>query len=136
MNRKQLLEKKHELIEKMENIINSIDSEQRAMSSTEEDYYYSLENEVVEINQILANEEKQENIGGINMEKREFAQALLKNELRADSTTHSNAIPTNISNEIIKKLYEVSNVVADAQYVQANGDLEFLVEKKMVLLKF
>lgn len=130
MNRKQLLEKKHELIEKMENIINSIDSEQRAMSSTEEDYYYSLENEVVEINQILANEEKQENIGGINMEKREFAQALLKNELRADSTTHSNAIPTNISNEIIKKLYEVSNVVADAQYVQANGDLEFLIEKE------
>ena len=118
MNRKQLLEKKHELIEKMENIINSIDSEQRAMSSTEEDYYYSLENEVVEINQILANEEKQESIGGINMEKREFAQALLKNELRADSTTHSNAIPTNIANEIVEKLYEVSNVVADAQYVQ------------------
>lgn len=64
------------------------------------------------------------------MEKREFAQQLLQGEIRADSSTHSNAIPTNIANEIIEKLYEVSNVVASAQIVQANGDLEFLVEKE------
>lgn len=130
MNKKYLLEKKNDLIEKMENIINSIDIEKRAMTEKEETEYLILENEVKDINSILSQEEKQEHIGGTDMEKREFAQQLLKGEVRADSTTHSNAIPSNIANEIIEKLYEVSTVVANAQMVQANGDLEFLVEKE------
>lgn len=130
MNKKYLLEKKNDLIEEMENIINSIDIEKRAMTEIEETKYLNLENEVREINSILSQEEKQELIGGTDMEKREFAQQLLKGEVRADSTTHSNAIPSNIANEIIEKLYEVSSVIANAQFVQADGDLEFLVEKE------
>jgi len=131
MNKKQLLEKKNEIIEKMETILNSVEIEKRAINETEEFNYTSLEKELRELNAILAETEKQENLGGnTNMEKREFAQQLLQGEVRSDSTTHSNTIPTNIANEIIEKLYEVSNVVANAQMVQATGDLEFLVEKE------
>ncbi len=131
MNKKQMLEKKHELISKMENILNSVEVEKRAITETEELEYTSLETELRELNSILEETEKHENFGGNEtMEKREFAQKLLHNEFRADSTTHANAIPTNIATEIVEKLYEVSNVVADAQMVQANGDLEFLVEKE------
>lgn len=130
MTKKQLLEKKNEIIEKMETILNSVEIEKRAISETEESTYTSLEKELRELNTILADTEKQENIGGNDMEKREFAQSILKGEVRADSTTHANTIPINIANEIVEKLYEVSNVVADAQFVQANGDLEFLVEKE------
>lgn len=131
MNKKQMLEKKNEIIEKMETILNSVDTEKRAMAETEELTYTSLEKELRELNVMLSETEKQENIGGNNnMEKREFAQQLLQGEVRADSTTMSNAIPTNIATEIIEKLYEVSNVIAYAQMVQANGDLEFLVEKE------
>ncbi|WP_346892653.1 phage major capsid protein [Clostridium sp. UBA871] len=130
MTKKQLLEKKNEIIEKMEAILNSADIEKRAISDAEELTYTSLEKELRELNTILAETEKQENIGGNDMEKREFAQQLLQGEVRSDSTTHSNAIPANIANEIVEKLYEVSNVVSNAQMVQANGDLEFLVEKE------
>lgn len=130
MTKKLLLEKKTEIIEKMESILNSVEIEKRAISDKEEAIYLSLEEELRELNAILAETEKQENIGGNDMEKREFAQQLLQGEVRSDSTTHSNAIPTSIANEIVEKLYEVSNVVSDAQMVQANGDLEFLVEKE------
>ncbi|WP_291570837.1 phage major capsid protein [Clostridium sp. UBA4548] len=131
MTKKQLLEKKNEVIEKMESLLNSAELEQRSLTDNEKSDCTSLENELRELNAMLLETEKKENIGGNNdMEKREFAQQILHGEIRSDSTTHSNAIPTNIANEIIEKLYEVSNVVANAQYVQANGDLEFLVEKE------
>lgn len=134
MNKKQLLEKKNELIEKMESILSSVELEQRAISDVEDTDYKALEVELRELNQIILDDEKKENLGGnLNMEKREFAQNLLRGEVRADSTTHSNAIPTNIAEEIIEKISEHSTVVADATVVNAMGKLEFLVEKETVL---
>lgn len=131
MNRKLMLEKKHDIISKMESILNSVESEQRAFTEIEENDYSSLEKELRELTSMLEETDKCKTLGGnYNMEKREFAQKILNGELRADSTTHSNAIPSNISNEIVEKLSEISSVVANSQMVQANGDLEFLIEKE------
>ena len=117
--------------ELMENILKPYETEQRAMPEEELVAYENLENELRNINDQISEADKNiETKGDNKMEKREFAQGILNGELRADTTTHGNSIPTNIANEIVEKLYEVSNVVAEAQYVQANGNLEFLVEKE------
>lgn len=131
MNRKALLERKLELQEQMESILNSCEIETRNLTTDEESTYQTLETELRDItSQLNKNNYMEEKNMDNNLEKREFGLGLAKGEVRADSTTHSNSIPTNISNEIIEKLYEMSNVVANAQMVQANGDLEFLVEKE------
>lgn len=131
MNKKALLEKKFELQEQMESILNSCEVETRNLTSDEENKYQVLETELRDvISQLNTNDYMEEKSMDNNLEKRDFGLGLAKGEIRADSTTHSNTIPTNISNEIIEKLYEISNVVANAQMVQATGDLEFLVEKE------
>lgn len=132
MNKKELLEKKNEIADKIESLLNSVETEKRAISEEEEIEFDNLKAELRTIAEQIDDIDKNTEVKGdnVNMEKREFAEGILKGEIRADSTTHANVIPTNISNEIIEKLYEVSNVVADAQYVQATGNLEFLVEKE------
>lgn len=131
MNRKALLERKLELQEQMESILNSCEIETRNLTTDEESTYQTLETELRDItSQLNKNNYMEEKNMDNNLEKRAFGLGLANGEVRASSTTHSNTIPTNISNEIIEKLYEMSNVVANAQMVQTIGDLEFLVEKE------
>ncbi|RII36782.1 phage major capsid protein [Clostridium chromiireducens] len=132
MNKKELLEKKNEIVRKADEFLKSVEAEKRAISEQEEIEYEALENELRAINKQLKDIDNNTEVKGdnANMEKREFAKCISSGEFRADGTTHANAMPSNIANEIVEKLYEVSNVVADAQYVQAIGNLEFLVEKE------
>lgn len=134
-NKKELTEKKWELEEKLQQMLDQVQLETRAFSDEENAEYELMECELKEItNQLKTNEKNlKENKGEGIMEKREFGIGLANGELRADSTTHSNIIPSEMYNEVIQKLNEISTVVSEAQMVQATGKLEFLVEKEDVL---
>lgn len=135
-NKKALMEKRIELQEQMQAILDKVEAKTRAFSQEENSQYSELETELrAVIGQLDNTPEKnlKENKGEEKMEKREFGLGLAHGELRADTTTHSNIIPTEIYSEVIQKLRELSTVVADSQVVQANGKLEFLVEKEDIL---
>ncbi|MFL0166739.1 phage major capsid protein [Candidatus Clostridium helianthi] len=138
MTNKALRERKWELTEQIEALLNACEKETRDFSQEENTQYLEFEKELrAVIEQLNTNEKNlEENKGEKNMdkfEKREFGMGLAKGEVRADTTTHSNIIPSEMYNEVIQKLSEMSTVVADAQMVKATGKLEFLVEKEDVL---
>lgn len=138
MTNKASREKKWELQEKMQSMLDQVQLETRTFSDEENIEYKCLEKELRDITDQLKMNEKnmEETKGEITMEKfekREFGIGLSKGEIRADSTTHSNIIPNEMYNAVVEKLSEISTVVSEAQMVQATGKLEFLVEKEDVL---
>lgn len=135
-SKKALMEKRFELQEQLQSMLDKVETETRAFSHDENLQYSELETELRAVIEQLNNTSEKnlkENKGEEKMEKRDFGIGLAHGELRADTTTHSNIIPTDIYNDVIQKLSEMSTVVSDAQMVQANGKLEFLVEKEDIL---
>lgn len=160
MNKKELLEKRELLQEELQNMLDNVSRETRSLTSEESKVYSEKENELKNIiNEIrtLEKEEVQEERKGENkpMEKRELNQAYVKglatgnmDEFRrlvsgASASAESgftnlaaaNTIPTTLMSDIIEKINEVSNVVADIPKVQATGDVTFFVEKEDVLAR-
>lgn len=133
---KALREKKDLLLNKMESMLNIAEVETRALSDEEMTQYNELKAEVEKINATLKafeekfkeqKTEKTEDKGEQEDMKKEETRAL---EMRNMATgTYENAVPTELSTEVIKKLDELSNVVADVSKVDVVGDFEILVEK-------
>lgn len=146
MTRKQLMERKHELIHVMKQMVEHAELETRDLNETETNAYELMETQVKEINKeldacinkdcIVEEKQLEKKEEERSMEKREFAQGLAHGEVRTMTTeTHGNVIPTNIYDEIVDKITEMSNVVADTPVVKANGKLEFLIEKEALKSK-
>lgn len=138
MKKKELLEKKVELTEKMEALLNVCDTETRNFSECENSQFSELEQELRSvIDQLNTNEKNlEENKGEEIMEKRElfknFAEGLVNGEVRSmDTTTQANVVPNVIADDVVKKMEELSNVFNDAKKVVAPGELSILVEKEM-----
>lgn len=133
MNRKELIERKEELIEKMDVLLNNATTEQRDLSDTENSTFEQLETEIRSINEQLNTttnlfEKKEEK--NMTFERREFAKGLAYGEVRATTETHDNVVPTELYDEVVKKIVEMSSVVADTPVVKAQGQLELLIEKE------
>lgn len=138
MNKKAFTERKIELTEQMEALLNACEMEKRDFSQEENSQYSELEQELRSVIDQLNNTEKnlKENKGEGIMEKREllndFAQGLVLGEVRnMDTTTHANAVPNVIADDVVKKMEEISTVFNDAKKVVAPGELSILVEKEL-----
>ena len=146
MTRKQLMERKHELINVMKQMVEHAELETRDLNETETNAYELMETQVKEINKeldacinkdcIVEEKQLEKKEEERSMEKREFAQGLAHGEVRTMTTeTHGNVIPINIYDEIVDKIIEMSNVVADTPVIKANGKLEFMIEKESLKSK-
>lgn len=133
MNRKELIERKIDLTNEMESLLNHAITEQRDLSDIENSRFEELEIEVRSINEQLNStthlyEKKEENT--MTFEKRDFATGLAYGEVRATTETHENTVPTELYDEVVKKIVEMSSVVADTSVVHAQGQLDLLIEKE------
>lgn len=138
MTKKALIEKKMELTEQMEALLNVCEKETRSFNDDENFQYLALEKELRAVIKQLNTNEKNlgENKGEDKMEKREllenFAAGLVVGEVRnMDTTTHTNAVPSVISEDVVKKMEEISNVFNEAKKVVAPGELSILIEKDL-----
>lgn len=138
-NKKSLIEKRNRILEEMGKITEVCQVETRAFTDDESKKFDELKELVEKINQTLSSidemknlseeskveeGEEKENMG--NTEKR----ALIENEIRAMSTgTMGEAVPAELSTQVIKKLEELAGVVNEADVVKVEGDYQILVEK-------
>lgn len=136
-NKKELMEKRLELQEQMQSMLDKVETETRDFSEQENSQYLTLETELrAVIEQLNTNEKNlEENKGEDKMEKREllenFAAGLVVGEVRNMGTTNqANAIPSVISEDVVRKMEEISNVFNDAKKIVAPGELSILVEKE------
>ena len=142
MTRKELMERQDELKHSMLALLDQAEMETRNLSDTENDLYQELENELRSISEQLNTQQKNlfEIKGETNMETRNYAEELLTGktlELRAMNTTnHSEAVPTNLYDEITRKMKEKSDIVAEIRTVESQGDMEFLIENEVGEAKF
>ncbi|GEP66347.1 hypothetical protein CBE01nite_41150 [Clostridium beijerinckii] len=142
-NKKELMEKRLELQEQMQSMLDKVETETRDFSEQENSQYLTLETELrAVIEQINDTSEKnlKETKGEDKMEKREllenFAAGLVVGEVRnMDTITQANAVPSVISADVVKKMEEISSVFNEAKKVVAPGELSILIEKELTKAK-
>ncbi|WP_017825432.1 phage major capsid protein [Clostridium botulinum] len=131
---KALREKRNELKSKLDSILKPCEIETRALTEEELKDYETIE---ANLKNIEATIEKMKGIKeGENTEMvKEKETETQTEETRAmevramSTTTNVSPVPTNLSNDVIKKLEEQSTVVADVRKITVAGDYEQLVEK-------
>lgn len=138
-NKKLLIERKNSILEEMEKITKACEMETRALTEDESKKFDELKaiaeqliktissiDEMKNLSEKSKVEEGEEKENMENTEKR----ALIENEIRAMSTgTMGEAVPTELSTQVIKKLEELAGVVNEADVVKVEGDYQILVEK-------
>jgi HK97 family phage major capsid protein len=138
INKKALREKKAELLEQMQNLTSKATVETRALDEEEEKIFKELQKQIERISETLEMfdiqkelieeqpKNKEKEVDKMDTEKRMLAET----ELRAivTSTTHGNAIPEGLHEDIIRKIEEKSQVYAEAKKVNHVGDLAVLVD--------
>ncbi|MGL5067240.1 MAG: phage major capsid protein [Sarcina sp.] len=129
---KALKEKKSELMEKMQKMLNVCETETRALSEEENAAYESMEADLKNIENTLI--KLRESKGDTEMIKEttktetEEVRSIEEEVRNMSTTTNGNSIPTILSNDVIAKLDEQSNVVSEVRKITIAGDYEQLVE--------
>ncbi|WP_291650948.1 phage major capsid protein [Clostridium sp.] len=122
---KRLLEKKNLLIQELDSMLEDCQREVRSLTSEENAVYEAKENELRTLNETI---KKLQNKGELEMEK-QIEVRNYEEELRAITTsTHSNTVPEGLASDIVRKLEEKSQVVAEANKVTYTGDYAVLQE--------
>ncbi|CUP04874.1 phage major capsid protein%2C HK97 family [Clostridium baratii] len=139
MNKKFLIEKRNSILEEMEKITGVCEVETRALTEEESKKFDELKALVEQMNKTLSSIDEMKNLSeGSKVEEGEEKEsmgntekrALIENEIRAMSTgTMGEAVPTELSTQVIKKLEELAGVVNEADVVKVEGDYQILVEK-------
>ena len=141
VNLKALMEKRAELQNKMESLVNKADVETRAMSEEETAEFDAAENEVKAIDATIAREERARGLEkkGVpsegeeraGAEEKEFADYILGkiSEMRAGEQNMTMAnngaiIPTTIANRIIKAVKDRCPILARATVYNVKGTLK------------
>lgn len=156
MNKKELLEKKELISNELQSMLDNVSNETRSFSEEEDSTYKAKETElksIVEELRALEDGEKIEVEGDnkdMKIEERQLTEAYIKGiasgnfeEFRTLSATvtgsglvaHNNTIPQNLQEEIIKKVFEMSDVANECGRVSAKGDVTFFVEGADVFAK-
>lgn len=125
---KKLLEAKNLLISEMEELLNTCEKETRSLTNEENSLYEAKESELKALNETIKKLEER-NKGEKFMENKQIEIRNYEEELRAITTsTHENAIPEGLAADIVRKLEEKSQVVAEANKVTYTGDYAVLQE--------
>ena len=153
MNKRELLEKKELLENQMQSMLNGHNVETRAFTQEEDAEYKAKENELKSVINDLKDIEKRERKGVNTMEKievRQLSEAYIKglangnmDEFRtltaevegSGITQQGNTIPKHLMEQIIKKVFEISEVANECAKVNAKGEVTFFVEGVDVFAK-
>ena len=142
MNMKELVEKRNSLFEQSDEILNSIEKEDRSLESSETEKLNGIKQEILDINSTIEALESQNNEN--TKEKRDMTnpeqelkgtEQFLRKQgeeraLSVTTTTEGEAIiPVNIADKIIDKMESYSNVFATAQrFNSVKGELRIPVD--------
>lgn len=142
MNEKELIEKRNDLQEKMEGILNTAKSENRAMNKEEINNFDEIENEIKNIDATLERKEKIDKMEIKKVEDKKeltqeekdikaFAQFIRNTvngvpqntETQLTKGDNGSIIPKTIAKKIIDKVVEISPLYASATKYDAKGTL-------------
>lgn len=139
-NLKALLEKREELRSQMVEMVNAADTEERAMSSEEQQKFDDCEQAIKDIDATIEREERSRNLTEVThtetedraaLEEKEFADFVLgkATEMRSgeqNMTMGNNGaiIPTSIANRIIKAVKDRCPILAGATIYNVKGTLK------------
>ncbi len=135
MNLKELMEKRNDLVDQIENLTKNVETEQRAFSQEENEKFESLTKEVEDIDKTIAQVERAQkltkadtttdNDEGENeedLEVRAFADTIRRgadsNITKGDNTA---VIPKTIANRIVDKIKDISPLFRDATKYNVKG---------------
>jgi HK97 family phage major capsid protein len=134
-----LLEKRNNLLEEMEGLVSKSKAETRSFTEDEVQRFDAIKGEIAMIDKTLGAEEESRSFEK-KVEKKEEIRAVedifsafIKGETRAagemETTTNGNVIPTELSNDILKKVQEISGLFAKVRKVNSTGKYQQIVEK-------
>jgi HK97 family phage major capsid protein len=140
---KELVEKRNELLDEMDGLLESAKTETRALKDEEVTRFEDIKKEIASIDKTIQLKEesrgidKMEEIKVVNKEEEvralEVAEEkrfleFVKGDFRAlDAASNGSVIPTNIANKIIDKVRELSPIYSQATIFNVGGDLQFPV---------
>lgn len=140
MNLKEMTENKNILIEKMENIVNVAKEEKRAINEEENTKFNELETQIRNLEKEIKDKEMeremkntQETNGTEVKSTEELETRSFENYIRGlverddNNITFGNngaVVPTTIANKIIKKVYDISPLLAKSTRYNVKGKLE------------
>ncbi|MFB7641390.1 phage major capsid protein [Peribacillus butanolivorans] len=140
MNKKALIEKKNDLLRKLEDIAETIEVEARGLTNDEETKTTKLKSDIEKLTKKIGGKEEINMIEVLGasdtiVEKRGF-EAFIKGhynseEYRAITTSASPGqliVPTTISDMIVQKIQEEAPLFAMANVIQTTGNIEILRE--------
>lgn len=141
MNIKGLEEKRNDLKSQMMSLLDTAKAEKRAMNENEVANFYSLENEIKNIDAIIQREEKVNKMENkeikkdLTIEERDskafvgYIRDVLENRADANLTVGNNGaiIPTTIAQKVIAKVYDISSILKDATKYNTKGKLSIPV---------
>lgn len=137
MNLKALEERRVDLCEELEGIINTAKAEKRALSEAEETAFTRCETEIKEIDKEIEREENKMNKTEMRseIEIREskmfcnYIRGVLENRADANLTTGANGdiIPKTIAKKVIMKAYDMSTILSGATKYNTKGNLSIPV---------
>ena len=146
MKLKALTEKRAELVEKMNSLVNQADTENRAMSEEEAAAFDAAEKEIKDLDATIAREERARKLApapartaaapaapaheDTEMEERAFADYILgramenrAGEIQLTQGNNGVIVPTTIANRIITKVRDMVPFLTLADVVSTNGKL-------------
>lgn len=142
MDFKKLIEKRNQLIEEMEKLVNLSTEETRAFTEDEEKKFNDMKVEIDDLDkqikiiqearsyEVIEDEEKveEEKEDKKEEEKRAFCEYVKNGETRDfKAGSNGDVIPQNISNQIIEKVKEISPILGMTTQFYVGGDLKFPV---------
>lgn len=135
MNLKELMEKRNDLVDQIENLTKNVETEQRAFSQEENEKFESLTKEVEDIDKTIAQVERAQKLTRVDtttdndegeneedLEVRAFADTIRRgadsNITKGDNTA---VIPKTIANRIVDKIKDISPLFRDATKYNVKG---------------
>ena len=135
MNLKELMEKRNDLVDQIENLTKNVETEQRAFSQEENEKFESLTKEVEDIDKTIAQVERAQKLTKVDtttdndegeneddLEVRAFADTIRRgadsNITKGENTA---VIPKTIANRIVDKIKDISPLFRDATKYNVKG---------------
>ena len=137
-----LVEQRNLLVEEMESLFNKASEETRGFTEEESKRYETLKSEIANIDKTLKAEEEVRTLEKKEEKKEEKRSAsdifsdFIKGETRATgemtTTSNGNIIPTELSNDVIRKVNELSGIFSKVRKINSTGKYQQIVEKDKV----
>lgn len=137
-----LIEQRNNLLDEMDNLLNKAKEETRALTDEENNRFEAIKKEISKIDNTLKAEEEARSLEKKEEKKEEKRSAqdifsdFIKGETRATgemtTTSNGNIIPTELSNDIIKKVNELSGIFSKVRKINSTGKYQQIVEKDKI----